>query len=149
MAKRNIGGVLAAILLIPLSLVLIVVLQGGFVFVVFGLMPSLVAYFVDGHTGKPTFKTVLAFNLAGILPTMNDVVQSDSMGATMQVLMGDAYSWFLVYGAAACGYGILLCSRSLTQIGIIITDQTRTDMLTKKQAALVEEWGQRVKMVQG
>ena len=143
--KGKVGLVLFMALAIPGSLALIFFLQAGFIFIVFGLMPALVAYFVDGYEGKPTFKCVLFCNMSGMLPTFNDVLRSESAAATMQNLMGDAYTWFLVYGGAMCGYGLLLFARVLTQIAFTVADQARIDILTKKQEQLVQEWGEDVK----
>lgn len=137
--------ILFMVLAIPGSLALIFFLQAGFIFIILGLMPALVAYFVDGYTGKPTFKCVLFCNMSGMLPTFNDVLRSESAAATMQNLMGDGYTWFLVYGGAMCGYGLLLFARVFTQIALTVADQTRVEMLTKKQEQLTEEWGEDVK----
>lgn len=140
--------VIFVVLSIPISLVLIFTLQIGFLFIVLGLLPSAVAYFVDGFKGKPTFKCVLSCNLAGMVPTFSDVFRSDSVAASMQVMMGDYYIWFLALGGAACGYGLLIFTRIVTQIGMSIADQTRIDILIRKQKELVEEWGENVKVRQ-
>lgn len=148
MAARSLSGVLVAILLIPICLFLIVKLQAGFIFILFGLLPSLVAYFVDFAKGKPTFKCVLSCNVAGMLPTLMDVMRSSSMPSTMQTAMGDPLVWITVYAAAAGGYGLLMTCRTLAQIGIIISWDARIESLLKKQEKLVEEWGPEVKVRQ-
>lgn len=148
MAKRNFGAILFVLISIPVSLSLIIMFQAGFLFVLFGLMPSVVAYFVDMAKGKPTFKCVLSCNLAGMIPTFADVFLSDSMPAAMQMLMSDLFTWFIVYGAAAGGYALLTTCRTLAQVGIIISWDARIESLLKKQEKLVEEWGPTVKQRQ-
>ncbi len=147
MAKRNIGKVLFVLVSIPVSLALIIMLQSGFLFVLLGLMPSVVAYFVDVARGKPTFKCVLSCNLAGMVPTFADVLISDSMPAAMQMLMGDVFTWLIVYGAAAGGYALLTTCRILTLVGIIVSWDARIESMLKKQQKLVEEWGASVKQL--
>ena len=134
------------LLMIPLSLFLIFTLQAGFIFIIFGLMPSLVMYFVDGFQGKPTFKCVFFCNLSGMIPTFSDAMSADSAAIAMQTLMGEAFNWFLVFGAAGAGYALLLFSRVLTQITLSITDQARIEAFKKSQKDLVEEWGSMVKL---
>lgn len=146
--KRSFGSVLFVLFSIPASLAMIVFFQAGFLFVLLGLMPSMVAYFVDTATGKPTFKCVLSCNLAGMIPTFADVLISESMPATMQMLMNDLFTWFIVYGSAAGGYALLTTCRTLTLIGIIITWDARIESFLKKQEKLVKEWGPKVKQIQ-
>lgn len=137
------------IIIIPLSLWLIFILQVGFLFIMMGIIPSMVAYFVDTAKTKPTFKCVLACNLSGMIPTFTDAYFSDSVAASMQMLMGDLFTWFLAWGGATCGYGLLMFSRVLTQITLIISDQARVESLLKQQEKLVQEWGDNVKIRQG
>lgn len=132
-------------LLIPLSLVLIVVLQVGFIFILFALIPSLIAYFADGYEGKPTFKCVFFCNLSGIIPTIAHAINADSAAIAMQSLMADSYSWILAIGSAFGGWGLLLFSRVLTQIALSISDQARIEIFQKKQEELIKEWGEMIK----
>jgi hypothetical protein len=144
-AKPNVGKVLFVLVSIPISLTLIVMLQSGFLFVLLGLMPSMVAYYVDMAKGKPTFKCVLCCNFAGMVPTFADVMISDSMPAAMQMLMSDVLTWLVVYGAAAGGYALLATCRTLTLVGIIVSWDARIENMLKKQEKLVEEWGAGIK----
>lgn len=147
--NASIGKALLILIAIPSSLAMIILFQAGFLFILFGLMPSMVAYFVDVAKGKPTFKCVLSCNLAGMIPTFTDVFMSDSWSASMQMLMGDLFTWFIVYGASAGGYALLSTCRILTQVGIIVSWDARIETMLKKQEKLVEEWGPTVKIRQG
>ncbi len=138
--KYVIGLILGAI-----GLVLIVVLQSGFIFVMFGLLPSMVAYFVDMLPGKHIFKCVLACNLAGMMPTFADVAHADSMGATLQTLMGDPLLWFIVYFSSACGYILLWVCRTLTRVYVTVSAEAKVEKLKKNQDDLVDEWGPMIK----
>ncbi len=128
-----------------IGLVMIVVLQSGFIFVMFGLLPTMVAYFVDVLPGKHIFKCVLACNLAGMVPTFANVTQGSSMGATLQTMMGDPILWFIVYFSAACGYILLWVCRTLTQVTVTVTADAKIEKLKKQQEELVDEWGPLIK----
>jgi hypothetical protein len=128
-----------------ISLALIVFLQSGFIFVLFGLMPTIVAYFVDVLPGKHVFKCVFACNLAGMAPTFADVLQSDSLGATLQTLMADPLLWFIVYFSAGGGYILLWVCRTITHVTVTISADSKIESLKKQQEELIEEWGPLIK----
>lgn len=136
---------LLGLLMVAIGLVLIVVLQSGFIFVLFGLMPTMVAYFVDVLPGKHVFKCVLACNLAGMVPTFADVAKADSVGATLQTVMGDPLLWFIVYFSAGGGYILLWICRTLTRTTVTITADAKIESLKKQQTELIEEWGTLIK----
>lgn len=142
---RTLFDVLHLIVVTLISLVLIVVLQSGFIFVLFGMMPSIVAYFVDSGPKRSVYQCILVCNFAGMLPTFSEVFQTDSIPETMQTLMGDPFLWFIVYGSAGAGYALLNVCRTLTLIIMTVTNAAKAEQLQEQQKALVEEWGPKIK----
>lgn len=138
------GRKLHVLLIIIFSLPLIVILQSGFIFVLFGMLPSMFAYFADTGKAKSVYKCVLACNFSGMLPTFGEVMHADSVPAAMQVMMGDILIWMIVYGSAAGGVILLFTCRSITLTSLTISQQTKAELLTKQQEELVEEWGKGV-----
>lgn len=143
--QRSLGGMLHTLLIVVGGLALILLLQAGFIFVMFGMLPSVVAYFVDTAPGKPIYKCVLTCNFAGMLPSFAEAMMTGSISATLQEMMLDPFVWFLVYGSAAGGYALIIVCRTLTLASMTISSQTRVEQLKKQQENLIEEWGPRVK----
>jgi 1,4-dihydroxy-2-naphthoate octaprenyltransferase len=65
--QRNKMKLKHRILLILISLVLMGVLRTGFMFILIGLLPSVVAYYMDVSAERYSFKTIFACNLSAFL----------------------------------------------------------------------------------
>jgi hypothetical protein len=126
---------------------LIVILQFGFVFLLMALLPAIMAYFVDHYPGKPVFKTVLAANFTGTLPSLLPMLSAglqfkyNDISATLT----NPRVWLVVYGAAAAGWCLIYLCRLIARFLLIIAYEYRIVSLERFQKKLVEEWGQQVK----
>jgi hypothetical protein len=138
-------------LLLVSSLVLIIILQFGFIFLLLALLPSIVAYFTDGLRGKPAFKTVLACNMAATLPSLIPMLE-----AGVKLKHYDIFStlispntWLLVYSGAGAGWCLIYLCRYIARFAIMMFYEYNIAMLESQQKRLVEEWGQQIKQPPG
>ncbi len=79
-------------LLLIISVMLIVLLQFGFIFLLLALLPSLVALFIDRDAGKPTFKIVLACNFAATLPSLVPMLEASDQNEALRRRPADGRS---------------------------------------------------------
>lgn len=123
----------------------IVLLNVGFIFLLLGFLPTVVAYFVDETPHRDLYKTVRASNLAGMLPTLAEMTKSHYPGAALQVAMSDPKTWLMVYGSAALGWGLIWLCRWVAYLSMLATGEARIIMLEHAQKELIDEWGEELK----
>ncbi|MDE3060226.1 MAG: hypothetical protein KGJ06_04380 [Pseudomonadota bacterium] len=129
-----------------LSAVLIVLLQFGFIFMLLGLLPSLVAFYIDHDPTKASFKTVLASNFAAMLPSLTPMLQAGIHFKHYDVsaIVGDPGVWLLIYSGAAAGWCLIYLCRFIAHFLITLTYEYNILNLERQQKELAEEWGQQI-----
>lgn len=138
-------GTLHIILLTTFCVGGILLLNVGFLFLLLGLLPTVVAYIVDETKPKDLYKTVRAANVAGMLPTLAPLTQGGHPGAALQVAMGDPGTWLLVYGSASAGWGLVWMCRWVSYVSVVAASQARILLCEKAQKELEAEWGEEIK----
>ena len=133
-------------LIIVLSVLLVLTLQFGFIFLLVALLPSVMAYFVDDHEGKPIFKTVLACNATGTLPPLMPMLMSGMQFHYHDVTaaMLAPHVWLFIYGGAAAGWGLIYLCRFIAHFILVIIYEYRIVSLERFQRKLIDEWGAEV-----
>jgi hypothetical protein len=135
--------------LIIISLVLMVFLRTGFVFFVIGMLPAIVAYYMDVSKYQYTFKSIFSANLSGILPFVGMMIEKGASSMVQQEIMGSAATWMIVYGAALVGWLMVkvcpMLAKSLVR-GFHQTQIMRYEWMQKKLEA---EWGPEVAQFSG
>ncbi len=132
------------LMLIVLSLTLMVLLRTGFMFVIIGILPAVVAYYVDVTAERYAFKTILAANLCGIMPFLEKMLITGPSSAVLQSIMGDAINWLIIYGSAMMGWLLVQICPSLAQTMVIGFHQSQVSRITHLQTKIVGEWGKEV-----
>ncbi len=145
MAKNPVKSLLANAIFLLICVGLIITLQIGFIFFVFALLPSLVAFFIDDSRKKYVYKTVLACNLAGMLPTLMEFSQSKLSVASLEMTMSNPKVWLIAYGAAAGGWMLVWCCRAVAIWLIAVTCQNKISSLERAKKEMIEEWGMQIK----
>ena len=131
--------------LILFSIVMMGLLRTGFVFFIIGMLPCIVAYYMDVTRFRYTFKSVFAANLSGMMPYITKIIHDGPSSALLQEIMGNGMNWFIIYGSAMIGWLLIkVCPMlALTMVtGVHQTQFIRYDWLQKK---LESEWGEEVK----
>ncbi len=128
-----------------LSVLGIVLLNVGFIFLLLGFLPTLVAYFVDETPRKDLYKTVRATNLAGMLPALAAMTKTSYPGASLQIAMSNPNTWMMVYGSAAIGWVLIWLCRWIAYLSGLAAGEARIILLERAQEDLAEEWGDELK----
>lgn len=123
------------------SLLLIILLQIGFLFVVLGLLPAFIAYFLDNDPKKYLFKAIFYCNLSATLPYLSRAMMPDSGPASLELAMLAPRTWVIVYGSAFAGLLMVWLCRFLAYGTLTVTYTAREQFLTGTQEKLLDEWG--------
>jgi hypothetical protein len=132
------------IMLIVLSLLLMGFLRTGFMFVIIGLLPSIVAYYMDITADRYTFKTIFACNLCGMLPYIGRMLHEGPSSALLQNLMGTAMNWVIIYGTAILGWLLVEICPMIAQVLIAGFSQAQITRIERLQKKIEREWGPEV-----
>jgi len=109
--------------------------------VVFGLLPTFVAYVIDRAKGKPAAYCVGGINICGVFPYMLQLWTGDnSMNAAINI-MTDVFVLAVMYGAAAFGWMIYQSLPPIVTTFMTVIAQHRVSTLRAQQRELVDEWG--------
>lgn len=134
-------------LCIVLCLLLVILLQTGFIFLMLALLPAIVAYYVDTLPGKAAFQTVFSCNLAAALPFFLPLAQLGLRFKHNDIteLMNKPHVWLIIYGGAAVGWCLIYMCRFIARIYMLAHYDYKITNLEQFQKKLVEEWGEEVK----
>lgn len=131
-------------LLISFSLLMMGLMRTGFVFFVIGMLPCIVAYYMDISKYRYTFKTIFAANMSGMMPFITKILATGHSSTVLAEIMGNGFNWVIIYGSAMVGWMLILLCPMIAQIMVVGVNQTqflRYDGLRKK---LESEWGNEV-----
>ena len=103
-----------------------------------------VAYMIDPSRAKNLAITVGLTNLCGALPIVVELWSKGQSYAVTLEIAGDAFSWFLAYGAAAVGWSLFLFLPQILASYYAMTTDTRLALLHRRQASLTKVWGKEV-----
>ncbi len=139
------NGLLKPVLLIA-SLIFIVLLKFGFIFLIIALLPSAVAYFIDNSPRTSAFRIVLLCNLAGTLPKLMPMIYDAIEMKQIDVMpvMLDPQVWLVIYGGAAVGWCLIALCRFIARFLVIMYFDYQVVSLERFQKKLVAEWGERI-----
>ncbi|MCB1532950.1 MAG: hypothetical protein KDJ35_08800 [Alphaproteobacteria bacterium] len=127
-----------------LGLVMAGVFMPTTVLLIVGMLPTMVAIFVDRTRQKNRAVTVGAINLAGCTPFLLELwSQGHSLEKTL-FIVSDPMAIVVMYSAAAVGYMIDWAMTGLISSFLYNRGQKRIETVKKRQKDLVERWGQKV-----
>lgn len=112
-----------------------------FLIVFGGMLPTMVAYFLDEQPGRYLFRAVAAMNLAGVVPFLEVLWRRDDGLSAALEKVGDLNTWFVMYGAAGAAWLLVYLLPSFI---IVVQDALLGARLARLEAArqtLVDEWG--------
>lgn len=131
----SMGLFVTAVVLVPAVAALLIV----------GLAPTIVSWLANQSPNRQQqLLTVLAFNLAGVMPYLARVMYSPRGLNTVLEITGDVFSWLVMYGAAAAAMLALLAAPQLAALVLQMMAHDRLKSAANAQAKLIEEWGEGV-----
>ena len=129
------AGFFASVILVPAVAALLIV----------GLAPTIVSWLANQSPNRQNqILTVLAFNLAGVMPYLARVMHSSRGLNTVMEITGDVFSWLVMYGAAAAAMVVLVLAPQIAAIALQIMAHERLRTIGTAQAKLIDEWGEAV-----
>lgn len=114
-----------------------------------GLLPAAVALAVDRSAGRGTARTVLALNLAGLLPSIRALWLEGHDLMTLASILGRMEALPLAYAAAVIGF---LLPQVLAWAVLAVLEARAygsVQALERRRAALRETWGVEVERPPG
>lgn len=120
-------------------------MTGAFMFLAGAMLPGIVAYLIDWRPGRFASKTVIAFNLAGLIPQASAIFSSGSPNSVAMTLFKDPMAWLIIYGFAAFGWGAVFIIPHITKLYLEIKADYTIKKLSHFQEKLLEEWGDEIK----
>lgn len=141
--RRKMGG-RNKLLLILFSLLLMGLFRTGFIFIIIGMMPSIVMHFMDVTRKRYSFKTILACNLSAMMPFVGKMASFGPSSTVMESIMGDAANWMLIYGSALIGWALVRVAPMVAMTFIGGFHGTQIAMLRNNQKRIENEWGAEV-----
>jgi hypothetical protein len=143
-AKRRSDGKWSRRLLSAISFIAMIVFLPTSIFLFFSMMPTLVAGLVD-RSGKGTRAlTVGAMNLAGSTPFLFELWTGGHTAQNALALISNPRTIVVIYCAAGIGYLIDWAMSGIVATVMIQRSASRLKEIKKKQAELVERWGEEV-----
>lgn len=124
-----------------ISLILIVILKHSFIFLLAGMLPSIVAWIVDRSRSKLQFRTVAAMNFSGVAPYMAMLIKQNNSTEAVQAVMATPEAWLVMYSAAGFGWGIVLFTPYFIRSAMNFFSDNKIHKLEAEQKELIEEWG--------
>lgn len=109
--------------------------------IIFGLLPSFVAYVIDRSKGKHAAFCVGGINFCGVFPYMLQLWTGENTLNESVRIMTDVFSLAIMYGAAAFGWMIYQSLPPIITTFMTVIAQHRVSTLRAQQRTLVEEWG--------
>ncbi|RME66250.1 MAG: hypothetical protein D6782_04720 [Alphaproteobacteria bacterium] len=107
-----------------------------------GMMPSFVFYGVArGLARGLRCYTLAAFNLAGVLPYLFDMIWGPNQGAGAAMVLGDVYAWLVMYAAAALGAAVHWMAPGTAAYALTQRAREQAETLRRARDKLIAEWG--------
>ena len=134
---------------VTLFLVAIVVLGVFFkmtvIFILIGMLPSIVAWYIDNMERKPNFRIIMVCNLSGVAPFAANLIAEGNKTAHVMQMFSDFSAWFVIYSSAGIGWLLVWGCPYLIELCLEIGNFSRIAKLEGAQKKLIEEWGPEIK----
>lgn len=142
-AKKNKGTAIGLVAGIILAIMAVLILPTT-ILVTIGLVPSFVAIFADNSRERLLGPTVMALNLAGIMPALTRLWQQGNNVDTAIELLCQPMILLMILIPAGIGWLLFLYAPVLISGVMRRKAELRIRTLEKSQADLIEQWGMTV-----
>ncbi len=111
---------------------------------IFGMLPSSVAYITDRSKEKYSAFCIAAMNFTGVFPYMMELW---SMGHTLSdsvQILTNVFALFVMYGSAGFGWALFSSITPVVSTVLATFHSSRISTLRSTQRTLISEWGEGV-----
>lgn len=141
-------------LMLPLLIILgfgaVILLKMGALFLMLGLLPSLVAYYTDNDESLTVFKTIFACNFAAMLPVIEPMVEAGLAFKPFNsfAVLSDPVNWLVAFSGAALGWCLIYLFQFIARFLVAGAYKHQIAGLEATQKALVKEWGKKIQKIE-
>lgn len=143
--KGSFSTALSRIVLLILMMPVIIAIHPTIVFLFFGMLPTIIAFFLERNKFQYKWLCIGGFNISGVFYYLLKMwYGSHSIGEVFFILL-DVKALILMYGSAC--FGILVYIIVPVIIGTItqLVTYKRISYLKNAQQKLIENWGEEIK----
>jgi len=128
-----IAGMMTAIMIAPTTIMLAI-----------GMLPTIVAYFINKRGSRVRALAIGAMNLAGCMPYVYELwLGGHDFSNSLHIVMNPQVV-IVMYAAAGVGYVIDWAVSGFVSVILYERGQTRMKEIEKRRQALVERWDKKV-----
>ncbi len=138
--KKNKMGIQGQIVLIAVIIAGVMALQTSMVLLV-GMVPSMVAFFVDRTKKKTKAITVGALNMSGCSLFLVELWMEGHNFEKAMSIITDPMAIIVMYSAAAIGYLVDWAVSGMVAVVVYNRGKARLKSIKKRQWELIERWG--------
>ncbi len=106
-----------------------------------GMIPSIIAKFANPTRVRGTIASMVALNLAGVIPVMGFLWQRGASIDNALMLLSDVYMWLMMYGGAGIAGFLLWGVPAVVQSFYDVQARQYIKRLEKRRSKMIEEWG--------
>lgn len=114
---------------------------------VFGLLPTVVAWVIDRSDQKYATFCVFGMNFSGLFPFLTDLWFKDHSIESATRILTNVFDLMVIYGAAAFGWLMFKTVPPVITTFMTVMLQHRVTTLREQQKVITEEWGEGVSML--
>ncbi len=127
--------------LFVICLLLVVVSLPTVLLLLFGMLPTIVAYIVDPSKHKASTISVGGMNFAGVFPYLLSLWNGIHSIDTALGVLTDVFALMVMYSAAACGWMVFVAVPPVVAVLLNVMAERRIAALRASQKRIIEEWG--------
>ncbi|MEP3247209.1 MAG: hypothetical protein ABJN40_10250 [Sneathiella sp.] len=140
-AKKNKGGKPSLFPMMVFIGVCSVVAPPTMLVIACGMIPSVVATFLNTSKVKGSIAAMFAFNLAGVLPVLGYLWERGHTIDQAIRLLTDVFMWLLMFGSAGIAAFLLWGVPIVVQAFYEVQARQVVKRLERRRTKLIEEWG--------
>ena len=144
-AKKG-RSLLPLFLLVPIMLVLVVLMEAGFLLVLFGVIPTIIAFYADTSDERLKVSTIACCNLSGVLPYALRLHAEHNSWSRLTAMLSDPMIWLQMYGMAGLGYMLIRFCPMLYHTTLRAINRSIAFQVEQRQEVLVKEWGEGIRV---
>jgi hypothetical protein len=143
--KKSSKGALSKLMMLVLIIGMTVLLEAGFLFVLFGMLPTIIAFYADTTDERLGATTIGCCNLSGVLPYVLTLHGASNSWTMLTQYLSDPMIYLHMYGMAACGYVLIRICPTLYRWGMRAINTSLAFQVQQQQENLVREWGEGIR----